>query len=233
MTEPAASVWPAAPERAAGSAAQVLRISRGFSCVFWSLPLLSAAHAAALGGALPARWMAGGLPLCFVPLAYGLWLLRAGGEPTPKWRAKIARVSLLALVVAGLCPFLAWWNQAPTQLYFAANAGVHYLALVALLAGVTRLASEEARWLGDAALRRESAAGLGMVLWLSACTAGALAWLFHRAGLLEAGLPTVLAQLAALPGEARTLLLLPYAMTAYVAWRAKETGFRRAASGVI
>ena len=230
MTEPAASVLPAAPARAEGPAAQVLRIARGFSCLFWSLPLLAAAHAAALGGALPTRWTAGLLPLCFVPLAGGLWMLRAGGEPTPKWRAKIARVSLLALVVAGLCPFLAWWSQAPTQVYFAVNAGAHYLALVALLAGLTRLASEEARWLGDASLRRESVAGLGMVLWLSACTAGALVWLFHRAGLLEAGWPTVLAQLAALPAEARTLFLLPYAMTAYVTWRAKETGFRRAAS---
>ena len=49
MTDPAASVWPTASAREAGSAAQVLRISRGFSCLFWSLPLLSAAHAAALG----------------------------------------------------------------------------------------------------------------------------------------------------------------------------------------
>jgi hypothetical protein len=32
-----------------------------------------------------------------------------------------------------------------------------------------------------------------------------------------------------LTGETRTLLLLPYAMTAYVMWRAKEAGFRRAA----
>ncbi len=56
----------------------------------------------------------------------------------------------------------------------------------------------------------------------------ALAWLFHRAGILEAGVPTVLAQLAKLPQEARMLFLLPYAMTAYVMWRAKETGFRRA-----
>ena len=68
-----------------------------------------------------------------------------------------------------------------------------------------------------------------MVLWLSACTVGALGWLFHRGGLLAAGWPAVLAQLADLPREARTLFLLPYAMTAYVAWRAKESGFRRAA----
>jgi hypothetical protein len=67
-----------------------------------------------------------------------------------------------------------------------------------------------------------------MVLWLSGCTVAALAWLFHRAGLLEAGVPRVLAQLSQLPSEARTLFLLPFAMTAYVMWRAKETGFRRA-----
>ena len=33
-----------------GPAAPTLRLARGFSCLFWSLPLLAAAHAAALGG---------------------------------------------------------------------------------------------------------------------------------------------------------------------------------------
>lgn len=229
MSETGASLPSAASSPATCSAAQALRISRGFSCLFWSLPLLSAAHAAALGGIWPARWAAGVLPAGFLPLACGLWMLRAGGDPTPKWRAKVGRVSLLVLTAAGLCPFLAWWSLAPTRLYFAANAGAHYVVLVALLAGLTRLASEEARWLGDRPLRRESTAGLGMTLWLSACTVGALVWLFHRAGVLAAGAPTVLAQLAELPREARTLFLLPYAMTAYVMWRAKEAGFRRAA----
>ena len=214
------------------SPAQVLRISRGFSCLFWSLPLLSAAHALALSAFLSPRGMIGALAGCFLPLGCGLWMLRAAGEGAARGSARLGRVMLLALVAAALSPFLVWWSGAPTRIYFAANAGAHYLALVALLAGLTRLAGEEARWLEDLSLRRESVAGLGMVLWLSACTVGALVWLFHRAGLLEAGLPTVLAQLAALPGEARTLFLLPYAMTAYVMWRAKETGFRRAASGV-
>jgi hypothetical protein len=67
-----------------------------------------------------------------------------------------------------------------------------------------------------------------MVAGMSLCTVTALVWLFHRAGLLEAGVPTLLAQLSRLTGETRTLLLLPYAMTAYVMWRAKEAGFRRA-----
>jgi hypothetical protein len=93
---------------------------------------------------------------------------------------------------------------------------------------MNRLAGECARWLSDKALRRESNAGWMMVLWLSACTVGALGWLFHRAGLLDAGLPAVLAQLSELPKEARYLFVLPYAMTAYVMWRAKETAFHHA-----
>jgi hypothetical protein len=206
----------------------LLRISRGFSCLFWSLPLLSAAQALALAAFLPVRGLFGLLLLPFLPLACGLWMLRAGAGLTPRWEARLGGVALLALVGAYLCPFLAWWSLAPTRLYFAVNVGAHYVAMIGLLAGLNRLAGECARGLGDAALRREALAGLGMVLWLSVCTVGALAWLFHRAGLLEAGAPTVLAQLAALPREARYLFLLPYAMTAYVMWRAKETGFRRA-----
>ena len=212
-----------------GPAAPTLRLARGFSCLFWSLPVLAAAHAAALGGLLPPRALAALLPASCAPVAIGLWMLRAADAGRPGWRPRVGRLGLLALATAGLGPFLAWWMQAPTQGYLAANAAAHYVALIALLAGVNRLAGAAARGLDDVSLRREALAGLGMVLWLSACTVGALAWLFHRAGLLEAGAATILARLAALPAEARALFLLPYAMTAYVAWRTKETAFRRAA----
>ncbi|HRT04919.1 MAG TPA: hypothetical protein P5204_04390 [Kiritimatiellia bacterium] len=212
-----------------GPAAPALRLARGFSCVFWSLPAMAAAHAAALGGLLPAREASALVAASVAPLAVGLWMLRAAGAARPDWRARLGRLGLLALATAGLGPFLAWWTQAPAQGYLAANAAAHFAAAIALLAGINRLAGTAARGLDDAALRREALAGLGMVLWLSVCTVGALAWLFHRAGLLEAGAPTVLARLAALPAEARALFLLPYAMTAYVAWRTKEAAFRRAA----
>lgn len=216
------------PVAPALDSARLLRMSRGFSCLFWSLPLLSAAHALALMGLVPPRWTAGALLAGYLPLACGLWMLRAAGGLTPNWGRRIGRVVLLAFIAAGLSPFLAWWSVAPTRIYFGANAAAHYVALIALLTGLNRLAGESARGLGDLSLRRESQAGVVMVLWLSGGTVGALAWLFQRAGVLEAGLPTVLAQLADLPSEARTLFLLPYAMTAYVVWRAKETGFRGA-----
>ena len=219
-----------APAPAEPSTAQTLRMARGFSCLFWSLPLLSAAHAAALEAFVPPHLALGLLPACFLPLAWGLWMLRRGAAPLPRWNRRVGRAALLALAAAGLSPFLAWWEAAPMQTYFAINAGAHYLATVALLASLNRLAAAWARGVGDAPLRKEAQAGFWMVLWLSVCTVGALAWLFYRAGFWEAGAPAVLARLAVLPSEARTLFLLPYAMTAYVAWRAKETGFRRTAT---
>lgn len=207
---------------------RLLRMSRGFSCLFWSLPLFSAAHGMALISLLPPRGMFAVLLAPYVPLACGLWMLRAGGGLTPRWGAKVGRVTWLALVAVYLCPFWVWWTLAPLRLYFAANAAAHYLTMLGLLAELNGLAGECARGLGDVPLRREARAGFAMVLWLGGCTVGALAWLFHRSGLLEAGLPTVLARLADLPDEARYLFLLPYAMTAYVMWRAKETGFHHA-----
>lgn len=226
--EGAAAAAAVPPMAGACEPARLLRMSRGFSCLFWSMPLFSTAHAMALASILPVRWMIGMLLACFLPVVCGLWMLRACGDLTPRWGVKIGRVFLLTFIALYLCPFLAWWIAAPLQVYFAANAAAHYVVMAGLLAGLNRLAGEGARGMGDTPLRRESQAGLIMVLWLSACTVGALAWLFHRAGVLEAGTATVLAQLAELPTEARYLFLLPYAMTAYVMWRAKETGFRRA-----
>lgn len=207
---------------------RLLRLSRGFSCVFWSLPLLSAAHAMALMSVVPARWMAAGLLAGFAPLGCGLGLLRTCGDLTPRWAARTSGVALLAMAAAALCPFLAWWGAAPLRLYFAANAAAHYVVVVALLAGLDRLAGECARRLGDQPLRREAQAGMIVTLWLSACTVGAVAWLFQRAGILSAGAETVLWHVSRLRGEAYLLCLLPYAMTAYVLWRAKETGLRHA-----
>ena len=210
---------------------RLLGLSRGFACLFWGMPVLAAAHAAAMLAAFPAQWLVGWLLVSFLPLLCGLWRLRMLGDLTAGWRRRIERSLLMALVVAYLAPFLAWWSQVPGRTYFAANAALHYAALVAMLAGLNRLAGEAGRWMDDPGLRREAGAGLGMVLWLSGCTVAALAWLFHRAGVLDAGIVTISAQLARLPQEARTLFLLPYAMTAYVAWRTKETGFRLAVRG--
>ena len=210
-----------------GETSRLLRMSRGFSCIFWSLLLISAMHVLSMRTDVSARWRILAFWISFLPLVGGLWMLRACGELTARWRRKISRVSLLGFAAIYLCPFLVWWNIVPTKLYFAVNTGVFILVMIGMLVELNRLAGESARWMNDVSLRRESTAGWGMVLWLSGCTVGALSWLYYHAGVLDAGVETVLIQISGLPSEARTLFLLPYAMTAYVMWRVKETGFRR------
>ena len=202
-------------------------MSRGFSCLFWGLLLIAAMHLVAMRPEVAVRWRIVAFWISFLPLVCGLWMLRACGEVTPRWHRKISRVFLLGFAAIYLCPFWVWWNAVPAKPYFAVNAGLYLLVMIGMLVGLNRLAGESARWMSDISLRREAAAGWGMVLWLSVCTVFALAWLYYRAGVLDAGVETVLLQLAGLPREARTLFLLPHVMTAYVMWRAKETGFRR------
>ena len=222
---------PPAPETGEGrmncGSGRLLRMSRGFSCLFWGLLLIAAMHLVAMRPEVAVRWRIVAFWISFLPLVCGLWMLRACGEVTPRWHRKISRVFLLGFSAIYLCPFWVWWNAVPAKPYFAVNAGLYLLVMIGMLVGLNRLAGESARWMSDISLRREAAAGWGMVLWLSVCTVCALAWLYYRAGVLDAGVETVLLQLAGLPREARTLFLLPHVMTAYVMWRAKETGFRR------
>lgn len=220
-----------APEPTAGEGEHLLQLSRGFSSLFWGMPALAVAHAVALTGLWPVRWMMGGLLGAYLPVLFGLWRLRTIADWTPCWGRRTGQALVLALATMYLAPFLVWWSAWPLRGYFAIHAAGHYLAMVVFLASLNRLAGEAARGLGDGALRREAKAGIGMVIGMSTCSVAALFWLFQRAGVLEAGSATVLAQWSRLSGEAHTLFLLPYAMTAYVMWRAKESGFRRTVGG--
>ena len=116
--------------------ARLLRMTRGFSCLFWSMPLLAMANAAAFAGLLPARWLTPAWLGGCLPLACGLLLLRAAAAADSRERRAVERMLGLALLAAGLAPFRAWWGHAPERIYFAANAGLHYGVMIGLLAVV-------------------------------------------------------------------------------------------------
>ena len=137
----------------------------------------------------------------------------------------------LGMAGMGLSPFVVWWSGSPGVAYFAVNAVLHYAAVLGLMVGVLCVALSAARWLGDEGLRKEVRAGIGMVGWLSACTVGALLWMYYRSGVLAGGWLAVLAHVARLPQEAHTLFLLPYVGTAYGMWRVKDGALRGMAGG--
>lgn len=55
-------------ERDPGSGAQWLEVSRGFSSLFWGMPTMAAAHAAALAGVWPVRVMIAVAVASFLPV---------------------------------------------------------------------------------------------------------------------------------------------------------------------
>ena len=118
--------------------ARMLRLARGFSCVFWSLPLLSAAHAAALLPGLTPRAATGALLAGYAPLLWGLWRLWRCGALTPRWRRRLGGGTVLVFGAMFLSPFPAWWREAPLQTYLAVNVLVHYLVTVGWLAAMNR-----------------------------------------------------------------------------------------------
>lgn len=219
---------PPPPSAIIRDAPALLRMSRGFSCLFWSMPLLSTAHAVAWRSLATPRGALALLLAGFAPLIVGLWLLQSGKQATPQMRTRTYILQLLAWAACFLTPFLAWWTSFPAQLYFAINAALYYIVMILLLAGLNSLGATCARELGHITLRRESRAGAMMVLCLGIATVIALAWLFQRSGILDAGLLVILGRLAQLPPEARALFILPYILTAYVMWRAKEAGLHLA-----
>lgn len=100
-------------EQDPGAGAQWLEVSRGFSSLFWGMPAMALAHAAALAGLWPVRVMIGVAVASFLPVGHGLWRLRSVGELTPRWRRRTGQAAGLALATAYLSPFLVWWSVWP------------------------------------------------------------------------------------------------------------------------
>ena len=122
-------------EQDPGAGAQWLEVSRGFSSLFWGMPAMALAHAAALAGLWPVRVMSGVAVASFLPVGHGLWRLRSAGELTGRWRRRTGQAAGLALATAYLSPFLVWGGVGPLGGFFAVQAGGHSLAPSRVRAG--------------------------------------------------------------------------------------------------
>lgn len=107
------------------------RLVRGLSALFWGLPLALVVCV----GAASAGWLRdyGEYPLPLVTglLLYALVQLGAFQKQERPWRSVLEWAQLLALINAGLSPFLYWWNHVPGNPFFSAMVWV--LAFNALL----------------------------------------------------------------------------------------------------
>lgn len=205
----------------------VLEATRGFSSLFWGMPVLATAHAMALTGTWPIRWLIGSLLAGHLPVLLGLWRLKTSGLDGPGWARRLRQALWLAAGAMYFSPFVAWWHLWPEQPLFGVEAIVHYGVVMGLLIALCRLAGEASTALGDSTLRREAQVGILLVAGIALICAGLWIWMNRSTRGVPLGWGATMLQLDFLVGQARAVLLLPYASTAYVMWRAKEAGFRR------
>lgn len=197
----------------------MLKTARGFSSLFWGVLWLAIFTLSNVLLHVP-----GGLMLFtvvgFIPLMIGLRLIRLGGSPAAK---KTWKYMWLAF---GLCPFRLWWGWMPEQTYFAVNMLLFYVACIFLMVSLHGVVARFANENDDAGLRREARIGQGMVWCWVLCAVAVLWHLFYKIGWLSGGLTTILVRIQALSVEVLYLFMLPYFMTLYILWRAKEQAFQ-------
>ena len=201
------------------SADALIRVARGFSCIFWGIPL----SLLLFSGTLDIRLFSFVRMPAYVLgifLAYlGAVSLQRAGPLSDTWARRVRQALFLLLVEVYLAPFVYWWRQMPQIPYFAVNMTGFILCTTWGLFVVNRLAGEVCNLLYDRTLFIEAqVAG-----WL---TAGFMIIPFAYAVCYSVW--TVLRPdddfffNLDLPLWIYVLVLLPFTITMAVSWKIKE-----------
>lgn len=99
----------------------LIRAARGFSCIFWGIPLSVVLFARGLdirllyGVRIPAYIL--GVLLMYT----GVIFLQRLGPISPGWQTRVREALLVLLIEVYLAPFVYWWRQMPSVIYYVAN----------------------------------------------------------------------------------------------------------------
>jgi len=201
------------------------RLARGLSCAFWGLPFTLLFLARAL--LIPGLHWADALPLVLGPALIAWGLARAAGyQPQERvWQRAVWPACLLALLMAGLGPFVFLWSRVPLEPYFARAVALLLAAGLAGLVALPHALARLAQMLPDAVLRGDAR----LFTKVNACLAGALAGLFLLLLVRTWPLPLgeFLLRVRELPVPAAQLVLIvaclaPVATAMALTWKLKE-----------
>jgi hypothetical protein len=201
------------------------RLARGLSALFWGLPasLVICAETARADWLKPWFFMPA-LVATALPL-YGLWLMGDFQKQERPWRNALDRAQLLGLVNVGLCPFLYWHNQMPSQQFF--NCAIFVLALSAILFlfNLNVVIKQLGAMLPDETLRHETRqfTALNRFLLAALLFFGVAYVVLLRDPRLPAALGYYFSWIEGFGFWGLTLFaLLPLAMTMALTWKTKE-----------
>jgi hypothetical protein len=225
------------PEAAKAELLRALgRLVRGLSTLFWGLALTGLVYLEMvyLENA-QMLWRQTFRPAAFLPgllisplLWHGLNQLRAFQSQERIWQRALSRAEILAVLDAGLAPFLYWWHKFPAVPLYAACVGLLFLSSLFLLVQINCVLQRLCAMLPDETLRAETKLFTAFNISVLAVFLGGLLLYF------------ILTRLPGLPGWltpwmdgadaagvwlALFLILMPLAMTMALLWKIKEVIF--------
>lgn len=205
-----------------------MRAARGFSCVFWGLPLSLLLFTGAVDIRLFPRVRVPAYVMGVFVVYCGLVFFQRIGPLTAMWQRRVRGGLLILLLEVYLAPFLFWWRQMPLVPYYAANVMALVLCTMMGLFVLNKLGGEIARTLHDGSLYVESQ----ISAWLSALfllVPVAYSLLRSLQPPIESAAALLQSMVVAPFGTPRWIYafaLLPFTLTMAIAWKAKERCLR-------
>ena len=204
----------------------LLRLARGYACIFWGIPLtlLLYLHRVRLGSPSRGLLQLPGYVLGVVLIYWGLLLLYSVGEISPLWLRRVRRAIASVFLMVYFAPFVYWWQRLPYETFFLINILLLAVCAMWLLMLVNGTIEELAGLRGWHALRNLAEISAWSVIFLMVLPFLAL-FLTSLASTVRFN-GNLFAELAALqrrvPLWAAALPLVPCAATMTAAWRGKE-----------
>ncbi len=202
----------------------LLLAARGFSCMFWGIPLslFFMVGALRIELAIPIR-----LPAYFfgvLVLYVGFFSLYRAAPDASWWRRCSLTGLVLSFVLVYFTPFVYWWRQSPLTPFFLYNMMALLIVCAGVLYAVNRLSAEIARLLRDPVLAVEARmCAWSALLVLVPILALVLGFALHAGTWSDA---TWIAEYIHRRRQPPTWMffcfLLPVALTMTSSWKAKE-----------
>jgi hypothetical protein len=201
-------------------------LARGLSALFWGLPLSLVLCIQTANG----DWFTslGVLPALAATavLFYGLFLLGRFQKQERVWNDALDRARIFALINAGLSPFLFWWSQIHSEIFFLMMVRAMTFSGLAFLFLLNPVLWRLSAMLPDETLRLETKFFTALNQYLVLFDAGLLVAYFVFRTSLEKYFPGFTQFYShyepALQWIPLLLVLAPVAMTMALIWKIKE-----------
>lgn len=201
------------------------KMLRGLSALFWGLPLvlISSVQSQTLVGA---RELALFIP-CITNgmLVFGLSQLTHFNSQERIWREAIDRAKVVAVINAGLSPFLYFWARLPTVPLYTLAVDLLYISSLLFLCNYNRVLYRLTTMLPDESLRSDARlfTQLNRSLLATIAFLSMIYLIVHYVGIVPSPFYRLMEALEVHRSWfAIFLLLAPVAMTMAMTWKIKE-----------